>query len=308
MRHVWPKSWTLDRQSVSSLLGSSIGANPMLNETLQEKFDRLGEIMRSLESVAVAFSAGVDSTLILKIALDVLGIEKVTAVTGNSDSLARAEFDAAIKLANSLGASHVILETDEFSNDSYTANPNNRCYFCKTTLYDAMADFIHEQGIATIVNGINVDDLGDFRPGITAATEHAVRCPAAEAGLTKADVRALSAHLNLPTFDKPASPCLSSRVQYGEQITPEKLRRIESCEALLHELGFNECRVRHHDNIARIEVPVDQIIELTEAKVRNRIVEHFSKAGYSYVALDLKGFRSGSMNEVIAFGRMQPTL
>ena len=205
-------------------------------------------ILRELESVAVAFSAGVDSTLVLRVALDVLGPENVVAVTGRSDSLARAEFDQAVELASAVGAEHVVLDTDEFANPNYTSNPSNRCYFCKTTLYDHMERFIQERGINTIVNGINADDLGDFRPGIQAAKEHAVRAPAAEAGLTKADVRELSRRFGLPTFDKPASPCLSSRVPYGQAVTPEKLRMIEAAEAFLHSLGIRECRVRHYQS------------------------------------------------------------
>ncbi|GAG40528.1 unnamed protein product, partial [marine sediment metagenome] len=202
-----------------------------MNEDLQAKFARMGDILRSLERVAVAFSAGVDSTFVLKVALDVLGPDNVVAVTGNSDSLARAEFDEAAKLAQGMGAEHVILETNELANQNYAVNPENRCYFCKTTLYERMKDFIRQRGIPHIVNGINADDYGDWRPGITAAREHSVRCPVAEAGLTKADLRELSKELGLPTFDKPASPCLASRVQYGEQITTEKLGMIESCEA-----------------------------------------------------------------------------
>jgi uncharacterized protein len=203
-------------------------------------------ILRELESVAVAFSAGVDSTLVLKVALDVLGPDNVIAVTGRSDSLARDEFDQAVELATSVGAEHVVLDTDEFQNPNYTSNPANRCYFCKTTLYDHIARLIRDRGLKHIVNGINVDDLGDFRPGIQAAREHEVCCPAAEAGLTKADVRELSRRLGLPTFDKPASPCLSSRVPYGQAVTPEKLRMIEAAEKFLHSLGIRDCRVRHY--------------------------------------------------------------
>jgi len=271
---------------------------------LDAKYAQMREVIRSLERVAVAFSAGVDSTLVLKVAVDVLGPANVLAVTGRSDSLAAAEFEAARDLARRVGAKHVVLDTGEFENENYLSNPENRCYFCKTTLYDDMQRYLEQQpGSYAVVNGINADDLGDWRPGIQAAREHAVRCPAAEAGLTKTDVRALSERLGLPTFDKPASPCLSSRVQYGERITPEKLRMIESCERFLHGLGLAECRVRHHDNLARIEVTPDCIAHLAEPEIRRGIVEHFRQAGYAYVTLDLQGFRSGSMNEVIAIGR-----
>ncbi|MCH8963654.1 MAG: ATP-dependent sacrificial sulfur transferase LarE [Planctomycetes bacterium] len=272
----------------------------VLSETLQAKYDRMCEILRSLEHVAVAFSAGVDSTLVLKVALDTLGSPKVIAATGDSESLARAEFDEARRLTEQLGAQHVVLETDEFQNEDYLANPENRCYYCKTTLYTHLDKYIAEHGINAIVNGINADDYGDWRPGIQAAEEHQVRAPIAEAGITKAEVRTLSEWLGLPTFDKPASPCLSSRVQYGEQITPEKLGMIERAEALLKSLGFRECRVRHHNNLARIEVPLEDIAKITEPETRARIDACFRELGYNYVTVDLRGFRSGSLNEVIS--------
>jgi uncharacterized protein len=277
-------------------------------DSLERKFEEMKTIIRSLERVAVAFSAGVDSTFVLKVAIDELGPENVTAVTGKSDSLAQAELAQTIELADLVGAEHVIVETDEFNNPDYLANPTNRCYFCKTTLYEHMGGFIKERDIKAVINGINADDSTDWRPGIQAATEHNVRAPAAEAGLTKEDIRELSERLGLPTFDKPASPCLSSRVQYGESITPEKLRMIESCEAFLHDMGIRECRVRHHNTLARIEVPPDQIDHLAQPEVRARIDQHFRSVGYKYVTLDIRGFRSGSMNEVIAFGKVQPPL
>ncbi len=278
----------------------------MTGPTLDEKHEQMREILRELRSVAVAFSAGVDSTLVLKVALDALGPENVVAVTGRSDSLARAEFEQARELADAVGAEHVILDTDEFKNPDYIANPNNRCYFCKTALYTHLERFIAKRGINAVVSGVNADDLGDYRPGHRAAHEHHVRAPAAEAGLTKADVRELSKRLGLPTYGKPASPCLSSRVQYGEEITPDKLRMIEAAEAFLrNEMGIHECRVRHHNNLARIEVPPEFIPVLAQADAGARIDRHFRSLGYTYVTLDLRGFRSGSMNEVIAFGAVQ---
>jgi len=277
----------------------------MPQPTMDEKYAQLRRILRDLESVAVAFSAGVDSTFVLKVAIDTLGVENVVAVTGRSDSLARTEFEEASKLAESLSAEHVVLDTDEFENPDYLSNPTNRCYFCKTTLYTHLARFIAERGLKAMVNGINVDDLGDYRPGIEAAGEHGVRCPAAEAGLTKADIRELSRRLGLPTFDKPASPCLSSRVQYGEHITPEKLRMIEAGEAFLHEMGIRQCRVRHHENLARIEVPPTSIAMLADPVQAARVDAYFRSLGYQYVALDLRGFRSGSMNEVLSLGLTQ---
>ncbi len=272
----------------------------MTQPTLDEKYERMQQILRELESIAVAFSAGVDSTFVLKVAIDTLGPKNVVAVTGRSDSLARAEFEEACKLADAVGAEHVVLDTDEFDNPDYTANPADRCYHCKTALYTRLKGFIAERGIKAGVNGNNADDLSDFRPGLQAADEHQVRAPVAEAGLTKDDIRELSKRLGLPTHDKPASPCLASRVPYGEQITPEKLHMIELAEAFLREeMDIRECRVRHHGNLARIEVPPVFIKTLAEPENAARIDRHFRSLGYTYVALDLRGFRSGSMNEVI---------
>ena len=268
--------------------------------TLDEKYEHLQRIFRELQSVAVAFSAGVDSTLILKVAVDTLGPDKVVAVTGRSDSLAHAEFEQARELAAEIGVEHVVVDTSEFENPDYLSNPTNRCYYCKTTLYEHLDRFIVARGLAAVVSGVNADDLGDYRPGLEAGREHNVRNPAADAGFTKADVRELSKRLGLPTYDKPASPCLSSRVQYGEEITPEKLRRIEACEAFLRSLGFRECRVRHHNNLARVEVEVSLLATLMQPHIAARIDSYFRAQGYAYVTLDLRGFRSGSMNEVIS--------
>lgn len=273
-----------------------------------DKLERLRDILRGFDRVVVAFSGGVDSTFVLKAAIDTLGRERITAITGCSDSLAAQEFDDARELAAQLGATHVIIDTDEFNDPNYLANPANRCYYCKTELYDKLEQFIAARGIGgTIITGVIADDLGDYRPGLEAAKEHHVRHPAAEAGLTKAEIRAISAAWGLPTSDKPASPCLSSRVQYGESITPDKLRQIERAERLLHDLGFRECRVRHHDKLARIEVPAERLAEILAPDLRRRIDAAFREYGYTYVTLDLRGFRSGSGNEVIAFGRVQST-
>ncbi len=279
----------------------------MTDTTLEQKLEKMKEILRSLKRVAVAFSAGVDSTFVLKVAVDTLGSTNVVAVTGRSDSLAEGEFEASVDLALSMGAEHVVLETREMDDPHYASNPENRCYYCKSELYTRLEAFIAERGFAAVVNGVNADDLHDWRPGIQAASEHTVRQPCAEAGLTKKDIRVLSERFGLPTFEKPASPCLSSRIQYGETITPKKLKRIERSEALLHALGFRECRVRHHDNLARIELPAAEIQRACEPEIRARIESGLREFGYNYVTIDLRGFRSGSMNEVIAFGRKQPT-
>ena len=272
---------------------------------LADREGRAREILRSLDRVAVALSGGVDSAVVLSLAVDELGAGRVIAVTGISDSIAQSELTDAKQAAAQAGVEHILLETREFADPNYLANPTNRCYYCKTELYSQMERSLAPRGVFCIVNGTNLDDLGDFRPGLTAAKEHSVRAPLAEAGLTKADVRAMATRLGLQIHDKPASPCLSSRVQYGEEITPEKLRMIESAERMLRELGVRECRVRHHDNLARIEVPPEWIERLAIPQTRAAIDAEFRKIGYQYVAIDLRGFRSGSMNEVIAFGSRQ---
>jgi len=276
--------------------------------SLDAKFSRVRFLIQELESVVVAFSAGADSTLVLKIAMDVLGRGRVLAVTGRSDSLASAELADSRHIATQFGVEHLIIDTDEFQNPNYTSNPTNRCYYCKTTLYTHLARVRDERGFKHIINGVIADDLGDYRPGLLAGAEHSIRSPLADAGFTKADVRELSRRLGLPTSDKPASPCLSSRIPYGEEVTPEKLRMIESAEAFLHELGIAECRVRHHGDTARIEVPKSFFALLSDPPMAARIDEYFRSLGYSCVTLDLRGLRSGSLNEVIAFGQVQSML
>lgn len=261
--------------------------------------------IRGLKRVAVAFSGGVDSTFVLKACVDAVGPDNVVAVTGTSDSLASRELSEAKSLAESMGVRHVLIDPREFDDPNYLANPTNRCFYCKTALYEKMAAVLDEHKLQAALNGTNVDDLGDYRPGLEAAKEHGVLSPCVDAGLTKSEIRELSAAMGLPTHDKPAAPCLSSRVQYGEEITSEKLHMIEQAENLLRDMGFRECRVRHHNNLARIEVPVEQIARVIEPNTRNAIDAAFRDFGYAYVTIDLRGFRSGSLNEVIAFGKRQ---
>ena len=266
-------------------------------QSLEHKYRRLQDILRSLRRVAVAFSAGVDSTLVLKVAVDTLGPDNVVAVTGRSASLAEGEFRQAGELAAACGVEHVVIDTAEFEDPRYLANPADRCYYCKSELYDKAVALIAERGLSAVVNGINVEDYDDWRPGLRAAAEHQVRAPCAEAGLSKRDIRDLSRRLGLPTFDKPAMPCLSSRVEIGEAITPEKLKMIERGEAFLRSLGLGDVRVRHHGKLARVEIPADRIAEFMQPEMRSKIDGELRRIGYTWVAMDLRGFRSGAMNE-----------
>lgn len=265
----------------------------------EERCAALRAGLRVMRRVAVAFSGGVDSALVLRVALDELGRDNVLAVTGRSASLKRSELEAAEALARSFGAEHVVLDTSEFDNAAYLANPANRCYFCKTTLYEHVRPLLASRGLTTLINGTNADDLTDYRPGLAAADEHGVRSPLAEAGMTKRDVRELARRLSLDVHDKPASPCLSSRVPYGESITPEKLRRIEDAEDYLASLGFREVRVRSHADLARIEVPAADLPRLADPQIGACVAARLKSLGFAYVTLDLAGFRSGSLNDVI---------
>ena len=266
-----------------------------LDEGLAEKYRRLREVVRGMGRVVVAFSAGVDSTVVLKVALDVLGRENVIAATGVSPSLARRELESVKELAAVLDAPLRLVETGEMENPSYAANPSNRCYFCKTELYSKLSGIAGEGWV--IVNGVNADDVGDWRPGLKAAGEWDVRAPLLEAGLNKSDVRGVARHLGLPNWEKPALACLSSRVPYGTPVTIRSLSQIERAEAFLYERGFANFRVRHHDKLARIEVGVADMPRLME--LRDEVVTYFKSVGYTYVTVDLQGFRSGSGNEVL---------
>ena len=227
--------------------------------TIEQKLADLRAVIQKYESVVVAFSAGADSTLVAKVATDVLGA-RALAVTSASESLAERELQESLEYAESLGINHRVIYTQELQNPDYLANPTNRCYHCKTELYDHLVELAQAEGYQHVANGLNLDDLGDYRPGLQAAKEHEVRAPLQEAGLTKPDVRAISKLLNVPTWDKPAMACLSSRVPYGEAITPEKLRQIDHAEQALRDLGYRQLRVRHHGHVARIELPADQLV------------------------------------------------
>ena len=271
----------------------------MFTATLSAKRDQLLALVETLESCAVAFSGGVDSAVVAKAAQLALG-SRAVAVTGVSASLAAGELDEAQEVARLIGIRHLTIATDEFSQQTYTRNATDRCYHCKTELYTRLKDLLPELGVRWIVNGANVDDIGDYRPGMAAAREHQVRCPLAECEFAKQDVRELAAHWQLPIWDKPATPCLSSRVAYGEEVTPARLRMIDQAEQMLRSLGLRAVRVRYHKgDLARIEVPVEALSQLIEGAVRERLLDQFRAIGFKFVTVDLEGFRSGSLNSLV---------
>jgi uncharacterized protein len=266
-----------------------------MDTALAAKEERLRTAIRSLEAAVVAYSGGVDSALVAAVAHEELA-ERALAVTAVSPSLARRELDAAKALAAERGWNHKLIGTKEVIRERYARNDPDRCYWCKTELFDALLPLAQEMN-AAIVTGTNAEDLGDYRPGLAAAQEHGVRAPLAEAGLAKAEVRELSARLGLPTADKPASPCLASRFAYGVRVTPAGLRRIERAEEVVRKLGFGDLRVRDHGDLARIEVPARDIPRA--AILHEEIAEALGRLGFAFVTLDLKGFRSGSLNQVL---------
>lgn len=263
------------------------------------KAEALVALIRQLESCAVAFSGGVDSAVVAKAAQLALG-ERAVAVTGTSASLAEGELEEAEQLAEQIGIRHVVMATGEFDNPHYTRNAVDRCYFCKTELYQQLERRIDELGVAVILNGANADDAGDYRPGERAAAEHRVRRPLAECGFTKQDVRDLAAFWDLPIWDKPAMPCLASRVAYGEAVTPERLAMIDRAEQYLRQCGLREVRVRYHGgDLARVEIPRDELPRMFDAAFRDALVEQLRNLGFKFVTVDLEGLRSGSLNRIV---------
>ena len=266
---------------------------------LDARADELRRLLSELPRAVVAFSGGVDSSLLAAAALEALG-DRALAVTGVSHSLAPSEREEASRVAAAIGIAHREIETNEIDRPGYVENSPERCFECKDELYSLLDALAREDlGDAVVLDGANADDSGDFRPGRRAAKVHGVRSPLAEAGFTKADVRALAKRLGVPTWDKPAMACLASRIPYGSEVTPEKLLQIAEAELALRRLGLRELRVRHHDRVARVELGAAELAAALDEPLRSQIVAAVKSAGFAYVAVDLEGFRSGSMNEVL---------
>jgi uncharacterized protein len=267
---------------------------------LKEKYTSLQEVLRKLDKVIVAYSGGVDSTFLLKVAVDTLGAENVLACISAGVVAPSNQLDRAQKLTKQIGVRLQVLDTDELSDPNFTANKADRCFHCKSHLCRILPDIAKEYGFKHVVFGTNYDDLDDFRPGNRAMKIFGIRSPLAEAKLTKSDIRRFSKDLDLPTADLPASPCLASRIAYGIEITEKRLKQIDEAENFLRSLGFVEFRVRHHDTIARIEVNPQDIDKITTEPARSQIVNKMKSLGFKFVTVDLQGFRSGSLNEPLS--------
>jgi uncharacterized protein len=272
----------------------------MLPFEIQEKYDRLRSILRTMESVVIGFSGGIDSTLLVRVATEVLG-DHALAVIGRSETYPTREFEEALALAQRFGSRYRVINTEETDDIKFQENPPNRCYFCKNELFGKLAAIAEAEGIRWIADGTITDDVADFRPGMRAKHEQNVRSPLLEAGLSKDDVRAIARHLGIPTWDKPSFACLASRFPYGQGITKENLMKIDAAETFLRDHGFRFFRVRHHDdNTARIELGPQEFHRVFDDEFRSKLVAHFKSLGFLYVTLDLQGYRTGSMNETLS--------
>ena len=266
---------------------------------MSAKLEKVKDILLEMDKALVAYSGGIDSTLLAKLAFDVLG-DKAIAVTANSPSLLPEDLEEAKQQAHAIGIKHQIIETHEIDDPNYSSNPVNRCYFCKSELYGQLQPLAEQMDFPYVVDGVNADDLSDYRPGIQAAKERGTRSPLAEAGLTKLDIRAATRELGLPWWDKPAQPCLSSRFPYGEEITVQKLQRVGQAERYLRELGYRTLRVRSDGDTARIELPVEQIQTFINSADLSEVTQKFKSFGFLFITLDLEGFQSGKLNAVLA--------
>ena len=270
----------------------------MKTSQLENKAEKLKEILASYESLLVAYSGGVDSTLLLKIAHDILG-KKVLAVIATSETYPEEEASSAVAFAKGFKVRYRVIKTSEFNDENFISNPPERCYYCKKELFSRLVDIAKEEGIKNVADGSNVSDLSDFRPGTNASKELGIKSPLKDAGFTKEEIRALSKELGLSTYNKPQLACLASRIPYGTRITKEILRRIDEGEKYIRSLAIPQVRVRHHGNLARIEVDKDHLCDLFEGGLADKIDKKFKELGYSYVTIDLRGYRTGSMNEVL---------
>ncbi|MCU0703680.1 MAG: ATP-dependent sacrificial sulfur transferase LarE [Fimbriiglobus sp.] len=269
------------------------------NTALDAKLQRLHAVLAKMPGVAVALSGGVDSAVVAKAASLTLG-GRAVAVTADSPSVPRAELEQARALARAIGIHHVVVQTNEFDDPNYLRNGGDRCYFCKSELYSRVVELLPELGVGVVCSGANLDDQGDYRPGLTAAAEKGIRHPLQEAGFTKADVRAAAKEWGLTVWDKPASPCLSSRLAPGLAVTPERTGRVEAAEAYLKSLGLQDCRVRYHEgDLARVELPADEIGRFAVADIRQKLAAKLKELGFKFVTLDLEGFRTGSLNQLV---------
>lgn len=268
---------------------------------LDKKLDRLKKILTDLESVAIAYSGGVDSTFLMKIAHDILG-NKALAIIGISPTLPASELENAIRYANDIGIKLIETDTNEMENESFVSNPPDRCFHCKSILFAKLTELAKINNIPHVIEGSNFSDLDDYRPGFDAVDKYKVHSPLKEAELTKEEIRELSKIMNVPTWDKPAAPCLSSRIPYGSQITFEKLSRVEQAESFLRTLGLRTLRVRDHESVARIEIPREDFDTVINQENSAKISERFKQLGYTWVTVDIEGFRSGSLNESLKKG------
>jgi uncharacterized protein len=266
--------------------------------SIAEKYKKLKEILKKYGGLLVAYSGGVDSSLLLKVAHDVLG-DNVLAVIAKSETYPEEEGNAAVKYARKLGVRYKIIHTKEFNDERFISNPPERCYYCKKELFSQLSAIAKKEGIKYVADGSNVSDLSDFRPGTNASREYGIKSPLREAGFTKDDIRKLSKELKLPTWNKPQLACIASRIPYGTRITKDILKRIEKGEKYLRSLGLKQVRVRHHGNLARIEVDKCDLISLIEKGIADKIDKKFKSLGYNYVTIDLAGYRTGSMNEIL---------